>query len=301
MDSWLSEHVGFLERGYRAISPFTLINAHSGSGSGELALELGVRGHAISFSTGSASGNDVIGFGLRTIRSDEVDVMVVGGTEAPILAPLWGAFGFAKVMSGRASDSNPAMRPFDKSRDGFLLGEGSAFVVMEELAHALGRGARIYAEVAGHGRTCEAYHSVAPHPDGLGLARAVEKALRDADVDQDDIEYVNTHGTATHLNDTAEAKALTAVFQRPVAVSSTKPVTGHLLAAAGALETVVCALALRYQVIPHTVNLADPIEETRNLDMVMHAPRPYPLRVVANTSVGFGGKNSCLILRSIDA
>jgi 3-oxoacyl-[acyl-carrier-protein] synthase II len=195
------------------------------------------------------------------------------------------------------------MRPFDRTRDGFVLGEGAGFVVLEELSHALSRGARIYAELLGHGRSCEAYHPVAPHPEGIGVHRAMEKALRRARLHPSEIDYINAHGTATEASDLVETKAIRRLFghhSRKVAVSSTKPVTGHLLAAAGALETVVCALAIHHQTIPLTLNHKDRAEGC-DLDYVPGASRPYPLRAVMNLSSGFGGKNSCLILGKLAA
>jgi 3-oxoacyl-[acyl-carrier-protein] synthase II len=300
MESTLKAHVAFLSgRGYRAMSPFTLINAYSGSGSGEIALELGIRGLAVSYSSGSASGNDVIGYATNLIRMDEVDVVVAGGTEAPLLAGLYGAFCLTRVMSARNDQPQEAMRPFDKSHDGFVLGEGAAFLVIEELTHALSRGAKIYAEILGHGRSCEAYHSVSPHPEGVGMQRAIEKALRNAHLDSREVDYVNLHGTATGTSDQAECTALKRALgdhAYRVAVSSTKPVTGHLLAAAGALETAVCALAIQNQEIPMTLNFRDPAEGC-DLDYVPNKSRPYPVRVALNCSVGFGGKNACLVLK----
>jgi 3-oxoacyl-[acyl-carrier-protein] synthase II len=195
------------------------------------------------------------------------------------------------------------MRPFDKTRDGFVLGEGAAFLIIEELAHALGRGAKIYAEVLGHGRSCEAYHSVAPHPEGLGLYRAMEKAFRNAGIHPTEIDYINVHGTATEANDKVESIAIQNFFgdHAPrLAVSSTKPITGHLLAAAGALESCVCALAIKHSESPLTLNFHDPAEGCE-LDYVPDKSRPYPMRGVLNINVGFGGKNSCLILRALDA
>lgn len=299
MEASFKGQTAYETKGYRSMSAFTLINAYSGGGSGEIALELGIHGHAVTYSSGSASGGDIIGYAMNMIRNDEVDIMLAGGTEAPLLAPLWGAFCLVQVMTSRNSTPKEAMRPFDKGRDGFLLGEGAAFLVMEDLAHALGRGARIYAEVAGHGRSVEAYHSVAPHPDGLGMSRAIEKALRDSQVHASEVEYINVHGTATSANDLAETKAIQRCFgeyDNHLAVSSTKPVTGHLLAAAGALETVVCALAIDRNEIPMTANLRDPAPGC-TLDYVRDRSRPYPLKTVLNTNVGFGGKNSCLVLK----
>ncbi len=299
MESSFKGQTAFENRGYKSMSSFTLINAYTGGGAGEIALELGIRGLAASYSTGSASGSDVMGYALRMIQDDEVDVMVAGGAEAPILAPLWGAFCLTRVMTTRNETPATAMRPFDAARDGFVLGEGAAFVVMEELSHALSRGARIYAEVMGHGRACEAYHSVAPHPDGIGTKRAIEKALRASGLDRAEVNYINAHGTATQANDATEIKAIKSLFDehaRRLAVSSTKGVTGHLLAAAGAVETVVTALAIHHQVIPKTTNLTVPDAEC-DIDLVLSGSRPYPIDVALNLNSGFGGKNSCLVVR----
>lgn len=298
MESSFKGQTAFESKGYRSMSPFTLINAYSGGGSGEIALELGAKGLAVTYSSGSATGSDVIAYAMNLIRHDEVDVMVVGGTEAPLLVPLFGAFCRTRVMTARNDAPQQAMRPFDNHRDGFLLGEGAAFFVLEEHSHALGRGAKIYAEILGHGRSCEAFHSVAPHPEGRGMSRAIEKALRDAKLQAADIDYINAHGTATEVNDQAETAAIRRVLGEHafrIAVSSTKPVTGHLLAAAGAVETVACALAVSRSVIPLTLNFSDPAPGC-DLDYVPEKSRPYPIRIALNTNVGFGGKNSCLVL-----
>jgi 3-oxoacyl-[acyl-carrier-protein] synthase II len=291
-----------MKQDYRHINAFSLINGYTGAGSGEIALELGVQGLAMTYCAGSASGNDAIGHALRTIVADEVDVMIVGGSEAPLLPALWAVFCLNKVMSSSAGDPKKAMKPFDLHRDGFILGEGSAFLILEELSHALARGANIYAELAGHGRACEAYHSVMPHPEGWGIINSMNRAARFAGLAVDEIDYVNAHGTATELNDVAETRALNTLFGAKagsIAVSSTKPVTGHLLGASGALETVVCALSLKHQVMPMTLNHETPAPEC-NLDYVPKASRRYPINVVANLNSGFGGKNSCLILRKFD-
>lgn len=289
---------GFHKRGYKGVGPFALINGYSGAGSGEVAKELGVRGHSITLSSSSASGNDAIGYAVSMIRHEEVDVMVAGGAEAPIVPHTWGGLCLNQVMSRRNDQPQGAMRPFDKTRDGILLGEGAAYLVLEELSYALSRGARIYAEILGHGRSCEAYHPVAPHPDGLGYFRAIQKAVRQAQLDLEAVDYINAHGTATEANDIVETKAIKRFFGAQayrLAVSSTKPITGHLLGAAGALETIVCALALHHQEIPLTLNFNEPGEGC-DLDYVRGRSRPYPIRVALNLSSGFGGKNSCLAL-----
>lgn len=298
LESLFRSHRNLLQKGYRSISPLTFINAYTGCASGELALHLGVRGHAVTLCSGSASGNDAIGYGLQMIESDEVDLMVAGGAEVPLILELFSGFCVTKVMTRRNEDPKAAVRPFDKDRDGFALGEAAAFVVLEELGHARQRGARIYAEVLGHGRSCEAYHSVAPHPEGLGMRRAMERALRHARMTPDEIDYINAHGTATPTNDPAEAHAIAGLFagsgNRP-GVSSTKPVTGHALGAAGALETVICALAVHHELAPLTANLTAP-EPGPRLDFIQGESRAFPIRAAMNLSVGFGGKNSCLIL-----
>jgi 3-oxoacyl-[acyl-carrier-protein] synthase II len=299
MESSFKGQITYLTKGYNHMSPFTLINAYTGGGSGEIAMELGIKGHAVSYCSGSASGNDAIGHAYSMILEDDVDVMVAGGAEAPILAPLWGAFCQTKVMTLRNDEPLGAMRPLDKTRDGFLLGEGAGFLVLEELSHALARDAKIYAEVAGHGRSCEAYHSVSPHPDGIGMKRAMEKALRAARMLPSEIDYINIHGTATTANDIVEMRAIKSVFNghsKSVAISSTKPVTGHTLAAAGAIESVVCALAIHNGEIPFTLNLTTPEDECAG-NLVTGRSRLYPLNAVMNLSCGFGGKNSCLILK----
>ncbi|MGB8170497.1 MAG: beta-ketoacyl-[acyl-carrier-protein] synthase family protein [Chthoniobacteraceae bacterium] len=291
-------HEAYQKSGYKGVGPFSLANG-SGAGSGEIAKELNIKGHSITLSSSSASGNDAIGYALSMIRNEEVEVMVAGGAEAPIVPGIWGALCLAQVLSRRNDSPQTAMRPFDKNRDGVLLGEGSAYLVLEELSHALNRGARIYAEILGQGRSCEAYHPVAPHPDGLGYFRAMQKGMRQARIDAEQVDYINAHGTATEANDVIETKAIKRFFgphAHRLAVSSTKPVTGHLLGAAGALETVICALAIHRQEIPLTLNHQDAAPDC-DLDYVRGQSRPYPIRVAMNLSSGFGGKNSCLLLR----
>jgi len=226
--------------------------------------------------------------------------MMAGGAEAPILPHVWGGLCVGRVLSRRNDTPTEAMRPFDRTRDGILLGEGSAYLVLEELSYALSRGARIYAEILGHGRSCEAYHPVAPHPEGIGMYRAMQKALRSAGIDVTQVDYINAHGTATEANDLVETKAIKRLFgphAYRMGISSTKPITGHLMGAAGALETVICALALHHQEMPLTLNHREPAPAC-DLDYIAGRSRPYPIRVALNLSSGFGGKNSCLALRA---
>ena len=286
------------DRGYRSISPSMMIGGYVGSGSAEIATQIGCKGHAITCSSSSASGNDVMGYALSMIQHEDVDIMIAGGSEAPIVDTCYFGFAQSRAMTRWQGPPEEAMKPFDKRGDGFVMGEAGAFVVLEELTHALSRGAKIYAEVLSHGRSCEAFHPMAPHPDGMGVARAMEKALRQANRDTTSIDYINPHGTANGINDIAETRAIKKVFgQRSsqIAVSSTKPITGHPLAAAGAVETIICALALKNQEIPPTLNLSDPLPEC-TLDYVPHKSRPYPIRTALNLNSGFGGKTSCLVL-----
>ncbi|MEO6739826.1 MAG: beta-ketoacyl-[acyl-carrier-protein] synthase family protein [Chthoniobacteraceae bacterium] len=291
--------IAYQERGYKGISMFQMLNGYTGGGAGEVAAALGIKGHAVTLSSGSASGNDVMGYASMMIRDDEADVMIVGGAEAPIQPLVWGAFCQSRVMTRATGDPAAAMKPFDVARSGFVLGEGAGFVVMEELGHAVSRGARIYAEVLGHGRACEAFHPVAPEPNGMGVVAAIKSALRRARIDVSDVDYINCHGTATEINDLAESRGIRTVVgqhARRLACSSTKPITGHLMAAAGAVETIITALAIYHQVIPPTANLQTPDPEC-GLDFVPGTARPYPIRTALNLSSGFGGKNSCLALR----
>jgi 3-oxoacyl-[acyl-carrier-protein] synthase II len=288
----------YAAKGYKGVSLFGMINGYAGGGSGEISLRIGARGHSMTMSTGSASGNDVIGYGSEMIRRDDADVVVAGGAEAPIMPTIWAAFCQGKVMTRHGGDPREAMRPFDADRDGFILGEGAAFLVLEELTHALQRGARIYCEVMAQGSACESYHPVAPHPEGAGILRAMDKAVRRARLQPADIGYVNAHGTATESNDVVETRAIRRFFgphARRLAVSSTKPVTGHLMAAAGALESAVCALAVYHQTMPPTCNLRHPAAEC-DLDFVREGARRYPIRYAMNLNSGFGGKNACLLL-----
>jgi len=299
MQSVLKGHKNYLDNdGYRNLSPFTVINGYCGEGSSRVALQLGIRGYAVTYCSGCASGNDAIGYGSQMVRLDEVDAVLAGATDDMMIEPMYAGFCLLGVMTQRNDTPQQAMRPFDRDRDGFVLGEGSAFVVLEELSHALARRAHIYAEVLGHGRSCEAYHPTDTHPEGLGFRRAMEKALRNARVHPSEVDYVNAHGTATKSNDPIETRAIKAVFlehSRRVAVSSTKPITGHLMGAAGAIETVVCALAIHHQEIPPTINQQEPAEDC-DLDCVPNEARPYPVKIAVNLNAGFGGKNACLVL-----
>jgi len=287
-----------LTRGYRSVSPSAMISGYVGSGSAEVAHQLGIKGHAITCSSSSASGNDVMGYAMSMIQNEDVDVMIAGGAEAPLVDTIFYGFSQSRAMTQSKGDPAKSMKPFDIDSDGFVMGEGGAYVVLEELSHALGRNAKIYAEMLGQGRSCEAYHPMAPQPEGAGVKRAMEKSLRRAGLDATAIQYINVHGTGNEASDLAEVRAIKKFFgenTRYLAVSSTKPVTGHPLAAAGAIETVICSLALKRQVVPMTLNLTHSRPEC-DLDFVRDQSRPYPLDTVMSLNSGFGGKNSCLVL-----
>ncbi len=283
---------------YRALHPYNVIAGYCGEGSSTISLHLGIHGHAVTYCSGCASGNDAIGYALRMIQCDDVDVAVAGGSEET-MEMLHVGFCRVRAMTEHSGEPCRAMKPFDRRRDGFVLGEGAAFFVMEELSHALGRGARIYAEVAGHGRSCEAYHATDPHPDGVGYSRAMEKALRHARINPSEVDYINAHGSATPLNDPIETRAIKTVFQdhaRRVSISATKPITGHLMGASGTIETLICALAIWHQEIPPTINLDEP-DPGCDLDYVAGTARSFPVRVSLNLNAGFGGRYACLVLR----
>ncbi len=283
---------------YRSLHPYNVIAGYCGEGSSTISLHLGIHGHAVTYCSGCASGNDAIGYALRMIQCDDVDVAVAGGSEET-MEMLHVGFCRVRAMTEQSGEPGQAMKPFDRRRDGFVLGEGAAFFVLEELSHALGRGARIYAEVAGHGRSCEAYHATDPHPDGVGYSRAMEKALRHARINPSEVDYINAHGSATPQNDPIETHAIKTVFRehaRRVSISATKPITGHLMGASGTLETMICALAIWHQEIPPTINLDEP-DPGCDLDYVPGTARSFPVRVGLNLNAGFGGRYACLALR----
>jgi len=283
---------------FRAMHPYNAVASYCGEGSSTISLHLGIRGHAMTYCSGCASGSDALGHAARMIRLDDVDVAVAGGAEG-IFELVQAGFCRLRAMTEHGGSPAEAMRPFDRTRDGFLLGEGAGFFVLEELSHALGRGARIYAEVAGHGRSCEAYHATDPHPEGVGYVRALEKALRDARVHPSEVDYINAHGSATPLNDPVETKAIKSALRenaKRVAISATKPITGHLMGAAGAIEAMICALAIWHEEIPPTINLTDP-DPGCDLDYVPGTARAYPVKVAVNLNAGFGGRYACMVLK----
>lgn len=285
---------------FRALHPYNVVAGYCGEGSSTISLHLGIHGHAVTYCSGCASGSDAIGHATRMIRLDDVDVAIAGGAEETFEL-LHASFCRVRAMTEHTCEPSQAMRPFDRSRDGFVMGEGAAFFVLEELSHALGRGARIYAEIAGHGHSCEAYHATDPHPEGIGYTRAFEKALRSAHVHPTEVDYINAHGSATPLNDPIETKAIKRVLRehaKRVAISATKPITGHLMGASGAIESMLCVLAIHHEEIPPTINLSEP-EDGCDLDYVPGEARSYPVRVAVNLNAGFGGRYAALVFKKV--
>ncbi|MFT6619409.1 MAG: 3-oxoacyl-[acyl-carrier-protein] synthase II [Limisphaerales bacterium] len=289
----------YAEKGYSSMSPYTVTNAFGTGGCVETAKELDCRGPVMALGTGGAAGNDAVGMALDMIRADRADVMFAGGTEAPLVAPLIGAFCQRNLLSTANDDPASAMKPFDANHDGSVLGEGAGYLVLEELSHALVRNARIYAEVVGYGTASEAQDSILPDEQGRGTSEAIGLALLQARLDPADIQYVNLDGMATEKHDLAEANGVqNAIGARAetIACSATKPVTGHLLGAAGAIESVITTLAIHRQEIPPTINHSVMADGCR-LDLVTEGSRPYPVEAALNLNTGLGGKYSCIALK----
>jgi 3-oxoacyl-[acyl-carrier-protein] synthase II len=279
--------------GPRRVSPHTVPMLMPNGPAAWVGLELGAQAGVHCVASACATGAEAIALGLDIIRSGRADIVVAGGTEAVVHGLPIAGFASMRAMSTRNDDPERASRPWDKGRDGFVLGEGAAIVVLEKAEHAAARGARVYARLAGSGITSDGFDIVQPHPEGAGFVRAVRKALVDADLTGADIAHVNAHATSTPVGDMAEIVGLRqAIGDHPV-LTATKSMSGHLLGAAGALESVATILALREDVIPPTINLDDPEEGL--LDVVTHKPRPLEIRAALNNSFGFGGHNVALI------
>jgi len=287
------------DRGPRRISPFYIPSSIINMISGNLSISLGAKGPNLAIVTACATGTHSIGDAGRLIEYGDADVMFAGGAESSITPTAMAGFGNAKTLSTRNDDPQAASRPWDKTRDGFVMGEGAAVLVLEEYEHARKRGAKIYAELAGFGLSGDAYHMTSPVPDGEGAARCMDNAMRNAGVNPQQVDYINAHGTSTPLGDVAETKAVKRAMgdhASTVAVSSTKSMTGHLLGAAGAIEAVYATLAVKHQVVPPTINLDDPDPEC-DLDYVPGTAREMKIDVAMSNSFGFGGTNGTLIMK----
>jgi 3-oxoacyl-[acyl-carrier-protein] synthase II len=289
------------ERGPRKVSPFTIPSLIGNMCSGLVAIEYGARGPNFGIVSACATGTHSLGEAAHAIRRGDADVMVAGGSEAAITPFAYASFCSMKAMSTRNDAPSSASRPFDKNRDGFIMGEGAGILVLESLEHAKARGARIYCELAGYAATCDAYHITQPDPEGKGLSMAMKRALASASAAPESVDYINAHGTSTPYNDKFETLAIKKVFgegAHRVAISSTKSMTGHLLGAAGGIESVICVKAIEQGIIPPTMNLEEPDPDC-DLDYVPNAARAAKVRTVLSNNLGFGGQNASIVFRAL--
>jgi 3-oxoacyl-[acyl-carrier-protein] synthase II len=292
------QHTRLLDKGPERVSAFTIPKMMANAASGEVSIAFGLRGPNTTVVTACASATNAIGDALRTIQYSHADVVITGGAEAAVTPLGVSAFAAMRALSERNDDPAAASRPFDRDRDGFVLGEGAGVLVLEELEHARARGARIYAELLGYGATADGGHITQPDKNGVGASRAMSEALADARLDPAEIDYINAHGTSTPLGDQAETTAIKAVFHehaRRVSISSTKSQLGHLLGASGGVEMVFCVLALRDGVIPPTINYHTP-DPVCDLDYTPNQARERKIAVAMSNSFGFGGHNGSLIV-----
>jgi 3-oxoacyl-[acyl-carrier-protein] synthase II len=295
-------HKVLLDRGPQRITPFFIPMLIANEASGQIAIEYGVKGPNLCIVTACATGAHSIGEACRSIQHGDADAMIAGGVEATITPLAVAGFNAMKALSTRNAEPERASRPFERDRDGFIMGEGGAVTILEELEHARARGAKIYAELVGFGYTADAYHLAAPDPDGDGAARCMQMALKDAQLSPAEVDYINAHGTSTELNDITETVAIKRVFgehARKLPVSSTKSVTGHLLGAAGSTEAVFSVLAIRDNIIPPTINYENP-DPRCDLDYVPNVAREAAITVTLSNAFGFGGTNATLIFKRFE-
>ncbi|HAJ56824.1 MAG TPA: beta-ketoacyl-[acyl-carrier-protein] synthase II [Candidatus Omnitrophica bacterium] len=293
------QHKVLLERGPSKLSPFLIPMLIVNEASGHVSMRFGFKGPNSCVATACATGNHAIGDAARIIKYGDADVMIAGGTEGAVTPMGIGGFCALKSLSCRNNEPERASRPFDRERDGFVMGEGAGVVVVEELEHARKRGARIYCELVGYGMSGDAYHITAPDPSGDGCVRAMRATLKDAGLRPEDIDYINAHGTSTLLNDKIETLAIKKVFgdhAYKVAISSTKSMTGHLLGAAGGAEFIVCCLSMKYSIAPPTINL-DHKDPECDLDYIPHKARGLKIKAAISNALGFGGHNATIAVK----
>lgn len=299
-----AEHTQYIalgeEKGPSRISPFLIPMLIVNMASGQISITLGLKGPNSTVATACATGNHAIGDALRIIQRGEADMMMAGGSEAATTRMGFGGFCALKALSTAYNDEpERASRPFDKNRDGFVMGEGAGVILLEEMEHALKRNAPIYCELIGYGMSGDAYHMTAPDPNGDGGIRCIRAAIQDAGIKPEDVDYINAHGTSTLYNDRIETLAIKKVFgahAKKLAVSSTKSVMGHLLGAAGGVELIVCALSIKESIIPPTLNYQTPDPEC-DLDYVPNKPRAHKINIALSNALGFGGHNATLVVR----
>ncbi len=297
-------HIAMIEKGPTKGSPFTVPMLIVDMASGRISMKHGYKGINKAVVSACATGSHSIGDALRSIQYGDADVVVAGGCEATITTLGIGAFTAARTLSKRNDEPQKASRPYDKDRDGFVMGEGAGVLVLEEYEHAKKRGAKIYAEIAGYGQTADAYDMVAPDPEGRGAIKSMELALEDAGLKPADIDYINPHGTSTGLGDIAESQAIAKIFgdkeqNKNLVVSSTKSMHGHMLGATGAVEGIVCVKAIMEGKVPPTINLDNQDEHVANLDYVPHKARDKKVHAALSNSFGFGGHNATLVFKEV--
>jgi 3-oxoacyl-[acyl-carrier-protein] synthase II len=291
------QHTTLMTKGPSRVSAFTIPMLISNMASGFISMEYGLQGPNLCIVTACATSNNAIGESWRMIKFGDADIFVAGGSEASIIPIGLAGFSSMKALSTRNNEPERASRPFDRDRDGFVMGEGAGIVVVEELEHARARGAKIYCELTGYGLSADAYHMTAPPADGEGAARAMQIALDHARTRPDQVDYINAHATSTGLGDLAETRALKTVFgenAKKISISATKSMTGHLLGGAGAVEMAACALVIRDSIIPPTINLENPDDEC-DLDYTPNVAKEKKVRIAINNSFGFGGHNATLV------
>ncbi len=291
-----------LTKGPSRVSAFTIPMLISNMASGLVSMEFGLQGPNFCIVTACATSNNAIGESWRMIKFGDADIFLAGGAEASIIPIGLAGFSAMKALSTRNDEPKRASRPFDRDRDGFVMGEGAGVVVVEELEHARARGAKIYCELTGYGLSADAHHMTAPPPDGEGAARAMKMALNHAKTTPEQVDYINAHATSTGLGDICETRAIKTVFEdsaKTVSISATKSMTGHLLGGAGAVETAACALSIRDSVIPPTINLENPDPEC-DLDYTANTAKQKKVRIAINNSFGFGGHNATLVVAAFD-
>ncbi|MBN3526140.1 beta-ketoacyl-ACP synthase II [Paenibacillus apiarius] len=301
LGTWEEQHTILMEKGVKRVSPFFIPMMIANMASGQVSMTVGARGPNTAAVSACATGTHSIGDAFKIIQRGDADVMICGGAEATIRPIGMAGFCSMRAMSTRNDEPERASRPFDVDRDGFVMGEGAGVLVLESLEHALQRGARIYAEVAGYGMSADAHHMTEPDP--TGAAQCMTRAIRDAELKPEQIDYINAHGTSTPVGDKSETKAIKNALGEhayKVAVSSTKSMTGHLLGAAGGVEAVICGLALMRGIIPPTINLENQDPEC-DLDYVPNVPRQADVKVAMSNSFGFGGHNATLVLKKFEA
>lgn len=297
-------YLDMLNRGFHKCSPFTVPMMIANMASGKISIKYGLRGPSKAVLSACATGAHSVGDSFRTIQYGDADIMFAGGAESAVCDFGLGAFTSAKTLSRSTRPANEVSRPYDKDRDGFVLSEGGAVLILEEREHAIARGAKIYAEIIGYGQSSDAYDMVAPDPDGNGAELAIKNCLKEANKKAEDVDYINMHGTSTHLGDIAESKTVARIFgdkeQNPnLCVSSTKSMTGHMLGAAGSAEAIISIKAMQENVVPPTINIVELDPEVANLDYVQDKAKQKDVKVSLSNSFGFGGHNAVLMFEKV--